>query len=110
MVKCKNNSMILATVWRYEIMERSVASVVCYFYVFPFAEFPQTLAEPSFSRNVKKKRGKTLPVTGRGGPSGCETSRPPHFLDSWLTDGGEVISLTCQPSFTPRKIPGTHFC
>jgi hypothetical protein len=34
----------------------------------------------------------------------------PHFsLDSRLTVGGEV-SLTRRPPFTPRKIPGTHFC
>jgi hypothetical protein len=32
------------------------------------------------------------------------------FLDNWLTDGGEVVSPTRQPPFTPRKIPGTHFC
>jgi hypothetical protein len=37
-------------------------------------------------------------------------SRLPHFLDSRLTDGGEVVSPTHQPPFTPRKIPGTHFC
>jgi hypothetical protein len=30
-------------------------------------------------------------------------------LDSRLTDGGEVISPTRRPPFTPRKIPGTHF-
>jgi hypothetical protein len=54
---------------------------------------------------------KAIPVTGHGGPQGCETSRLPRFffLDSRLTDGGEVISLTCQLPFTPRKIPGTHF-
>jgi hypothetical protein len=34
-------------------------------------------------------------------------SRLPHFLDNGLTDGGEVVSLTCWPPFTPRKIPGT---
>jgi hypothetical protein len=50
--------------------------------------------------NVK---GKTIPVTGRGGPQGFETSRLPHFLDNRLTDGGEVISLTCPPPFTPQK-------
>jgi hypothetical protein len=33
------------------------------------------------------------------------TSRLPHFLDSRLTDGGKVVSLTRQPRFTPRKIP-----
>jgi hypothetical protein len=29
----------------------------------------------------------------------------PHFLDNWLTDGGEVVSLTRRPPFTPKKIP-----
>jgi hypothetical protein len=50
-----------------------------------------------------------IPVTDRGGPWGCETSRFPHFLDSQLTDGGEVVSLMRWPPFTPRKISGTHF-
>jgi hypothetical protein len=54
--------------------------------------------------------GKDIPIPGREGPEGCETSRLQHFLDKRLTDGGEVISLTRQPPFTPRKIPGTHLC
>jgi hypothetical protein len=33
----------------------------------------------------------------------------PHFLDSWLTDGGEVVSLTHWLPITLRKIPGAHF-
>jgi hypothetical protein len=32
----------------------------------------------------------------------------PRFLDNRLTDGGEVVSLTRRPPFTPRKIRGTH--
>jgi hypothetical protein len=40
------------------------------------------------------KKSEANPVTGRGGPQGCETSRLPHFLDSLLTDGSEVVSLT----------------
>jgi hypothetical protein len=32
--------------------------------------------------------------------------RLPHFLDDRLTDGGEVVSFTRQPSFTSNKIPG----
>jgi hypothetical protein len=34
-------------------------------------------------------KGKAIPVTDRGGPQGCETSRLPYFIDSRLTDGGE---------------------
>jgi hypothetical protein len=49
--------------------------------------------------NVKAK-DKAIPVTGRRGPYVYETSRHPHFLESGLTDGGEV-SLTR---------PGTNFC
>jgi hypothetical protein len=47
---------------------------------------------------IPLKRGKAIPVTGRGGPKGCEMSRIRHFLDNWLTDGGEVDSLTRQPA------------
>jgi hypothetical protein len=49
----------------------------------------------------KKKVGKAIPVTGGGGPYGCETSRIPHFLDNRLTDGGEVVSLMHRPPFIP---------
>jgi hypothetical protein len=54
--------------------------------------------------------GKAIPVTGRGGLEGCETSRLPYFLENRLTDGSEVVSLTRRSLFTPRKIPDTHFC
>jgi hypothetical protein len=53
-------------------------------------------------------KGKAIYVTGPGGPSVCETSRLPHFLDNILIDGGEV-SLKRRPPFAPRKISGTHF-
>jgi hypothetical protein len=50
-----------------------------------------------------KDKDKAIPVTGREGPEGCETSRLPHFLNSRLTDGGEVVSPTRQPPFTPQE-------
>jgi hypothetical protein len=56
------------------------------------------------------KKGKAIPITGREGLQGCETSRLPYFLANRLTDGGEVVSLTRRPPFTSRKIPGTYFC
>jgi hypothetical protein len=45
--------------------------------------------------------GKAIPVTGHEDRQSCETSRLPHFLDNRLTDGGEVVSLTRRPPFTP---------
>jgi hypothetical protein len=45
-----------------------------------------------------KSKGKAIPVTGRGGPQGSETSRLPHFLDNRLTDGGDVVNLTRRPA------------
>jgi hypothetical protein len=54
--------------------------------------------------NIKRKRkDKVIPVTGRGGPLVCETSRLPHFLDNRLTDGGRVVSLTRRPPFTSQE-------
>jgi hypothetical protein len=60
--------------------------------------------------NCVYKKVITIPVTGRRGPYGCETSGFPHFLDDRLTDSGEAVSLTRRQPFIPRKIPDTHFC
>jgi hypothetical protein len=53
--------------------------------------------------DVKKKKGKAIPVPGHGGPWGCETLRVPQYLDNRLTDGGQVVSLTRRPPFTPQE-------
>jgi hypothetical protein len=79
---------------------------VCLYVPFTFEQMDPFL--PKFGKNVKKS--KAIPVTDRGSPQGCETSRLPHFLDNRLTDGGEVVSLTRRPPLPPMKIPGTHFC
>jgi hypothetical protein len=47
---------------------------------------------------LNDKKGKAIPVTRRGGPYGCETSRLPHFLDNRLTESGEVVSFKCRPA------------
>jgi hypothetical protein len=49
------------------------------------------------------KNGKTIPITDCGGPWVCETSGLPHFLESRLKDGGEVVSLTCRTPFTLQE-------
>jgi hypothetical protein len=38
--------------------------------------------------NVTRKICNAIPVAG------CETLRFSHFLDTWLTDGGEVLRFT----------------
>jgi hypothetical protein len=40
--------------------------------------------------------GKVFPITGRGGPQGCDTLRLSHFLDNRFTDGDDDIGLTRQ--------------
>jgi hypothetical protein len=36
--------------------------------------------------------------------------RDSHIVrDDLLKDGGEIVSLTCWQSFTPRHVSGTHF-
>jgi hypothetical protein len=52
------------------------------------------------------KKGKAIPVTGRGGPKGCETPSLPHFLDSLFIDGGEVVSLTRRPALVLISVRG----
>jgi hypothetical protein len=61
---------------------------------------PANLLFGSLNPNAKRRRllsitvkSKPITVTGRGGPSGCETSRLPHFLDSPLTDGARFSAL-----------------
>jgi hypothetical protein len=58
--------------------------------------------------NLSGKKGKVIAVTGREGPWGCEMSRLPHFLDTQFKDSNEIVSLTFQPPFAHRKIPGTY--
>jgi hypothetical protein len=53
--------------------------------------------------HISEYKSKAIAVTSRGGPWGCETSRLPYFLENWLTDGGEVVSLTCPPPFTTQE-------
>jgi hypothetical protein len=57
--------------------------------------------------HVTSTRGKVEVKLTRGGTQDCETSRLPHFLGNYLTDWGEVVSLTPRPPFTLRNIPGT---
>jgi hypothetical protein len=47
---------------------------------------------------MSHKKGKAIPVTDRGGPQGCETSRLPHFLD-----GGEDVNITRRSAFTLQE-------
>jgi hypothetical protein len=50
-----------------------------------------------------KGKSRAIPVTGRGNPQDCETSRLPHFLGNRPTDGGEAVSLKRRPPFTRQE-------
>jgi hypothetical protein len=57
----------------------------------------------SFFRCLHLDKNKAIPVTGRGDPLDCETSRLPYFLGSRLSDG-EVLTLST------GKILDVNFC
>jgi hypothetical protein len=58
----------------------------------------------------KKSKVKKMGANRSWRPTGCDTSRLPHFLHNRPTDGAKFVSLTRRPLFTPRKIPAAHFC
>jgi hypothetical protein len=58
--------------------------------------FTQALTEMS-------KKGKTIPVTGRGGLEGCEMLSITYCVDKRLTDGGKTDSPMHRPRCTPQK-------
>jgi hypothetical protein len=43
-------------------------------------------------------------------PLGLREVQPPTLSDIRLIDGGKVVGPLPRPLFTPRKIPGSHFC
>jgi hypothetical protein len=70
----------------------------------PFVFLPLlSLSLHTPSPNIVQHKGEAIPVTGRAGPQGCETSRLPHVLPNRLTDDGEVVSLTRRPPFTLQE-------
>jgi hypothetical protein len=52
-------------------------------------------------QSVRRTEKKVVPVTGRGGPLGCDKLKLPYFLDNRFTDGGKVVSLALRPHFYP---------
>jgi hypothetical protein len=59
------------------------------------------ITHPDALTNLRKKINvKVIPVTGRGGPLGCETPRLPNVLHNRFTDGGKVYSFTRRPPLT----------
>jgi hypothetical protein len=62
----------------------------------------------SYDTVLGGRGGRAVPITGRGGPQGSETSRLPNFLDS--SQMAVRSPLRAGRPLPPRKIPGTHFC
>jgi hypothetical protein len=60
----------------------------------------QTFIGKAISNPLKRK---TIPVTGRGGLWGSETSRLPHFRINWLTDDGKIVGISRRPPSTAKE-------
>jgi hypothetical protein len=71
-------------------------------YVLPVADMMLTHLFAVSKASVISK-GKEITVTGCRSPQDCETTRLPYFLDNWLTDAGEVVSLMRWPPFTSQE-------
>jgi hypothetical protein len=56
-----------------------------------------------FTEAEKGKKGKANPTTGRVSSQDCETSRLAHFLENWLTDGDQAVSLKRQLAVTLQE-------
>jgi hypothetical protein len=56
------------------------------------------------------RKDQAIPVTGHGGPHGCQTLTFARLLDNDLTDGAEVVSIKRRKPSAPRKIPCTYLC
>jgi hypothetical protein len=54
-------------------------------------------------------KSEAIPVTSRGGPQGCETSRLPHCLDS-LQMAVRLSALRAGRALPPERSTGTRFC
>jgi hypothetical protein len=70
-----------------------------------FRDFPGSV-HINFSKIWKVK----LSLYSPWRPLGLREVEAPTFSGIRLTDGDKFVSPTRRPLFTPRKIPGTHFC
>jgi hypothetical protein len=58
-----------------------------------------------FVIHLVKEKGKVIPVTDRGDPYGCETSRLPHFLYTIGSQMAVKLSVLCPG----RPLPSGRF-
>jgi hypothetical protein len=59
--------------------------------------------KPEYIKQHTKAESKAIPVTGREGRYGCETSRLPQFLGSWFRDGCKVGKNVEENGFSISK-------
>jgi hypothetical protein len=78
--------------------DRHIYSTITRYPISTIRMMARHLGESGFDI-FEAQQSNVIPVTGRGGPQGSETSRHPHFLDSRFVDGSEV-SVTRRPPFT----------
>jgi hypothetical protein len=75
--------------------------IICHFYNFVLSYDRTTfsLTHELFHSHNSRHKSKAVPVADRV----VRCLRFPYCLDNWLTDGGEVVSLTRRPLFTLQE-------
>jgi hypothetical protein len=106
----KNLNLSVTTVPRWIVFFEVFQLKFCMYVISPLCPvFPILFPRSRFVRlnNILWRiwKDKTAPATGDGGPWGCETSKLPHFLDSWLTDG----AVRFLDIFAGRPLPPERF-
>jgi hypothetical protein len=61
------------------------------------------------SENVRRKKGKAVPLQAWRCPEGPRKLRFPDFMTT-AQDGGKVVSFTHRPPLPPGNTRGTHLC
>jgi hypothetical protein len=93
----------------YKVVDENCYSVVTLLY-FAKRQFSSTILYTWWCTVRLKQVEVKLSLYRPSRPIRLREIAAPTFSDIRHTDGGKVVSLTRRPLFSPRKIPGTHFC